>query len=382
MKLTAKIKLKPNNKQTDSLLHTLSTCNAACNHISQVAWDTRTFSRNKLHHLVYYDVRARFGLSAQATVRCIAKVVDAYKLDRKAQRTFKPTGGVAYDNRLLRYDLAANTISIWTMAGRLTIPFVGGQRQLEQLQSQKGESDLLYLRGKFYLGATCDVKEAKPVEVEDVLGVDLGIKNIAYDRDGQRYCGAHLNNLRRRRRRQRKKIQKVGTKAARRKLKKMSGRERRHATNVNHVISKKIVKKAKDTNRAIAMEELTGIRSRVRLRKSQRDDLHSWAFSQLNQFVAYKAQRKGVPKLAIDPRWSSQECAVCGYIDQANRKTQSEFLCRKCGHADHADENAALVLRNRGRVSVNTPLVSDTNWVYACPFVAPGTSLRLLAVGS
>jgi predicted transposase len=73
MKLTAKIKLKPDNNQTDALRHTLSTCNAACNHISQVAWDTRTFSRNKLHHLVYYDVRARFGLSAQATVRCIAK---------------------------------------------------------------------------------------------------------------------------------------------------------------------------------------------------------------------------------------------------------------------------------------------------------------------
>jgi transposase len=110
--------------------------------------------------------------------------------------------------------------------------------------------------------------------------------------------------------------------------------------------------------------------------------LHPWAFYQLNQLMAYKAQRKGVPKLAIDPRWSSQECAVCGYIDQANRKTQSEFLCRKCGNTDHADDNAALVLRNRGRVYVNTPIVSDTNRVYACPFVAPGTSLRLLAVGS
>lgn len=90
MKLTAKIKLKPNSTQAAVLLATLETANAACNAISQAAWDNRTFGRTKLHKLTYYDIRERFNLSAQATVRCIGKVVDSYKLDKKTQRTFAP----------------------------------------------------------------------------------------------------------------------------------------------------------------------------------------------------------------------------------------------------------------------------------------------------
>jgi predicted transposase len=64
MKLTAKIKLLPTKSQAEALKRTLETANSACNYISQVAWDNRTFSRNPLHQLVYYDVRELFGLSA------------------------------------------------------------------------------------------------------------------------------------------------------------------------------------------------------------------------------------------------------------------------------------------------------------------------------
>jgi len=358
MKLTAKIKLLPTESQSDSLKRTLEACNAACDYISGIAWETKTFNRNKLHHLVYYDVRERFSLSAQATVRCIAKVVDAYKLDRKTKRTFRPHGSVAYDLRLLAYK--DGYVSIWTLNGRIKVSYVGGERQLEQLKTQKGESDLLYKNGDFYLGATCDIDEAEPIEPEGILGVDLGIKNIATTSDGQKFAGNHLNNVRRRRRLQRKKIQAVGTKSARRKLKRLSGKERRHATHVNHCISKQIVETAKDTNRAIALEELKGIRNRIRLRRSQRDDLHSWSFYQLGQFVQYKAQRAGVPVVFVNPRYTSQTCNACGSIDKRNRKTQDKFLCKSCGHAGHADINAALNISVRGRAAVNPPIDSTT----------------------
>lgn len=358
MKLTAKIKLQPTPAQADSLRRTLTQANAACDYISQVAWEERTFGRNKLHPKVYSICKVQFGLSAQMVCRAIKKVVDAYYVTKHTQHTFRPLGGIAYDSRILSYK--SDSVSIWTVDGRLTIPFVAGEHQAALLASQKGETDLVLIRGEFYLCATCDIKEPAQFEPLDVLGVDLGIVNIATDSDGVRYSGKHLNNIRRRRRKQRKALQKVGTKSARRKLKKLSGKERRFATDVNHRISKQIVEKAKGTNRAIAMEELTGIRSRVRLRKSQRDNLHSWAFHQLGLFVEYKAQREGVPKLAIDPRNSSRECAICGHIDKRNRKTQSQFLCLKCLNAANADDNAAAVLRKRGRAIVNLPIVSST----------------------
>lgn len=358
MKLTAKVKLQSDSDQTAALLTTLETCNAACNYISQVAWDNRAFSRNKLHKLVYYDVRHKFNLSAQATVRCIAKVVDAYKLDKDTQRTFKLHGGIAYDNRLLRYKLADNTVSIWTIDGRIELPYLAGELQHQQLKTQKGESDLLYKGGQFYLAATCEIEEAEPIEATGVLGVDLGIVNIATDSDGELFKGTHVNNVRHRHRRLRRKLQKKGTKSARRRLKKLSGKERRFAKQVNHTISKRIVAKAQGTHRAIALEKLQGIRDRVTVRKSQRATLHSWSFHQLKEFVRYKAQRVGIPVIEVDPRNTSRTCPQCGCVDKRNRQTQANFSCIQCGFAGPADYIAAGNIARRA--AVNLPYDSDT----------------------
>ena len=119
MKLIAQVKLLPTPQQAVSLLDTLQAANAACNWISQVAWETKTFRQVPLHRLVYYPVREQFGLSAQLTVGCIAKVVASYQLNRRRQRCFKPTGAMAYDSRILRWSLKTREVSIWTLAGLL-----------------------------------------------------------------------------------------------------------------------------------------------------------------------------------------------------------------------------------------------------------------------
>src|SRR5689334_23361884 len=103
MRLSIQLKLLPTPEQADALQRTLETANAACNTISQVAWETKTFRQFPIHRLTYQDVRESFGLAAQLTVRCIAKVADAYKLDRKTMRTFTPHGAIAYDDRILAY---------------------------------------------------------------------------------------------------------------------------------------------------------------------------------------------------------------------------------------------------------------------------------------
>src|SRR5215213_6069361 len=92
MRLTIQLKLLPTPEQADALKRTLEMANAACDSISQVAWATSTFGQFPIHRLTYNHVRETFGLAAQLTVRCIAKVADAYKLDRKTQRTFASLG--------------------------------------------------------------------------------------------------------------------------------------------------------------------------------------------------------------------------------------------------------------------------------------------------
>lgn len=379
MKLTAKIKLLPTPEQADALKRTLERCNAACDYLSARAWETRTFRQYDLHKLAYYDTRQRFDLSAQMTVRCIAKVTDAYKLDRQTRRTFKLHGSIAYDDRVLSWKMDQQTVSIWSVANRLTIPFVCGARQLALLQTRQGETDLVYIRGEFYLYAACNVEEPPPEEVDDVLGVDLGIVNIATDSDGAVFSGSQINNVRHRHRRLRAKLQRKGTRAARRRLRKLSGKERRFARDVNHQISKRLVAKAEGTHRGIALENLSGIRERVTVRRRQRATLHSWSFYDLRAKIAYKAALAGVPVILVDPRNTSRTCPACGRVDKRNRPDQGTFSCVACGFAGSADHIAAVNIRSRG--VVNRPNVSDAApsnpSLATAGAVAPGTSSRL-----
>jgi putative transposase len=378
MKLTAKVKLQPTTEQHSSLLKTLETANDACNYISGVAWDKRIFGKFAIQKIVYQDVRVNFALTAQMVIRCISKVTDAYKLDKKTKRIFRPHGSIAYDARILSWKLDQDEVSIWTMDGRQTIPFIGRDRAKELLSGERGESDLCLIDGVFYLLTSCEVNEPTPDDVDGFLGVDMGIANIAVDSDRTIHQGKTVKSVRYRHRQLRRKLQAKGTKSTRRRLKKLAGQEQRFAKDVNHVISKHIVAKAKDTARGIAVEELTGIRKRVTARKPQRATLSSWSFDQLRTFIEYKAKLMGVPVVAVDPRNTSRTCPCCGHVDKANRKTQDSFLCVDCGYSGLADYIAAVNISRRALLSA--PNVSDT--IQPNRIVAPGTSQRASAVGN
>jgi IS605 OrfB family transposase len=370
MKLTVQLKLKPTPHQADALKRTLETANAACNYISQVAWESTTFRQFAIHRLTYQAVRETFGLSAQLTVRCIAKVADAYKLDRKTRRSFQPHGAIAYDSRILSFALSDSLVSIWTLDGRHAIPFVCGEHQRRILASQRGESDLVLIDGTWYLFATCEVETPALLDVEDALGVDLGVTNIAVDSDGETHSGTMIKNMRYRHRRMRTKLQKRRTLGSRRRLRQLAGQERRFAKHVNHCVSKRIIAKAECTKRAIVLEDLTHIRTRMKARRSQRATLHSWAFAQLRSFITYKAALKGIPVHFIDPRNTSRSCPACGHCAKENRKTQASFVCTLCGFAGPADVIAAGNIARRA--AVNRPDCSEAD-----SSVAPEQSRRL-----
>ena len=356
MKLIARVKLLATEAQKNALTDTLHAANSACNALSNLVWDHGVFGQYTLHKLAYHPIKDETGLTAQVMVRCIAKVADAYKLDRRRKRTFKLDGAIAYDDRILRWCTDQRLVSIWTTAGRLNIHYAGGVKDHEYLQCQKGESDLIQHKGEFYLFATCHIPAAEPIQVEGVLGVDLGIVNLASDSDGNVYSGEGVNSYRRRSERIRAELQRKGTKSAKRKLKKLSGKQKRFQKDTNHVISKRIVANAQRTKRAIALEDLKGIRSRTRvIRKEQRSRHSNWAFYQLRQYIEYKAKKVGLPMIQIDPRHTSQRCSSCGHVEKGNRKSQAEFVCKACGHIDNADHNAAV---NISWAAVNQPIVS------------------------
>lgn len=357
MKLIAELKLLPTAEHAAMLQVTLEQCNTACDWISQQAWLTRTFRQFNLHHITYYDVRKRFALSAQVTVRCIAKVADAYKLDRGTMRQFRPTSGQPYDHQILSFK--GDTVSIWTLGGRLHIPFTCGQHQRDLLAHRQGEVDLILRRGEWYLMTTCEIVESPLAVCDDAIGVDLGIVNLAVDNMGTFYSGESLEEKRRIYTHRRRNLQRKGTHSARRKLKKIAGRQARYQKDVNHCISKAIVQTAERTRSVISLEDLRGIRKRVRVRRRQRARMSNWGFAQLRSFVEYKARRLGIPVLLIDPRNTSRGCPKCGHVAKANRPTRDRFQCICCGLAGPADHIAARNIR--ARAYVNGPMVVGTH---------------------
>src|SRR5215212_1138641 len=366
MKLMAQLKLCPTMEQARILKDTIARANAACNRMSEVAWERKTFDKYALQRLCYREVKSGFGLSAQMVIRCLAKVGNAYRLDRRTKRRFKPHGSIAYDDRILSWNVHEPSVSIWTVGSeagskaRHSIAFVAGERQMKLLENRVGQTDLVYRRGKFYLLATCEVEEPEPFVAEGVIGVDLGVTNIATDSEGNVHGGRTLNSIRHRHRRLRRKLQRKRTHSSRRRLKKLSGNEKRFAPNTNHVISKEIVELAERTKKAIALEDLTGISFRVRARRQQRARLSGWSFGQLRSFIEYKARRAGVTVLIVDPRNTSRECSECGHVSKSNRPSQAIFECARCGYAAHADSTAARTIA--GRAAVMLPNVPETEY--------------------
>ena len=306
MKLTLQIQLKPDAPEHSRLLQTMERVNEASTLAAQRGFEAHVFSQPSIHKRCYREIRDRFCLSAQMAVRAIGKAVEAFQRDKSIRPVFRLHGAITYDARILCFK-GPDRVSLWALpGGRMIVPMVYGEYQKRLLDRIRGQVDLVYRKGKFYLYATIDVAEPKAAEPVDFLGVDLGIVNIATDSDGERHCGSQVRSMRIRRRRFRRKLQRIGTWSAKRKLRVLSGVERRFATWVNHNVSKQIVAKAKRSDRGIAIEELTGIRRRVQAGRRQRAVLHSWAFLQLRKFLEYKALLMGVLLIRVDPRNSSR----------------------------------------------------------------------------
>jgi putative transposase len=318
---TLMVKLDPSPEQHKMLCETMKRFNEACNYIVETVFALHSANKVEIHKTVYYPVRERFGLSAQLTVRAISKVCEAYKRDKSIKPEFRLDGAIIYDQRILSWK-GLEKVSLITLQGRQTIPVRFGEYQKARMDRIRGQADLILVKGVFYL---CVVVEK--------------IQNVRAKSDALKA-----------------KLQSVGTKSAKRHLKKLSGKMARFARDTNHCISKTLITKAKDTFSLISLEDLEGIRERATVKKSQRRNHHSWSFNQLREFVTYKATIAGVPLVFIDPAYTSKECPICHHVSRSNSPTRDEFCCACCGFSDPADNVAALNIR--ARVAVNLPIVA------------------------
>ena len=304
-----------------------------------------------LQHACYQDLRQKFGLSANLAIRAIARVCAALKVPTKMHSVFEPTS-VDYDARIFSFREWDWTCSMTLLHSRAHLATQLGNYQKRQLHGRLPSRATLVKRrdGTFFVHVVLTDTAPEPEEPHGVIGIDLGIKNLATTDDGENFSGDAVEAVRKRYGRLRRTCQQVGTKSAKRKLQKIRLRESRMRANENHRISNRLIAKAKDTTSAITCEDLSGIGGRVTASKAQRSRMKGWAFFQLRTFITYKAKREGILVLPVDPRNTSRTCSACGHCEKRNRKSRDEFVCRHCGYALPADWNAAKNIKARGEV--------------------------------
>jgi IS605 OrfB family transposase len=346
-KRTISLKLLPTPEQSASLADLAATFAQACAAIVPLVQEHRCWNRVALHHLAYYPVREQFpALGSQMVCQAVHRVADAYKT-LKANKgihkdrpipglTFGPAS-VNFDKRT--YSIRASTLSLFTLSGRIKVAFTGGRHQRNLLAGgAPKEARLVIRKGIWYFNLVLDLPEVSPISGGGVLGVDVGENNLASSSAGRVWGGDQLRHKRDIYLAHRRRLQSNGSRAAKRKLKAISGREQRHVKHINHEISKAIVAEALSSGASeIRMEDLTHIRERIKAGKRVRTRLHRWAFRQLQDFVAYKAQGAGLAVVYINPAYTSQTCSVCGEI---GKRVKHSFSC-SCGNRAHSDVNAS-----------------------------------------
>jgi IS605 OrfB family transposase len=350
VKQTIVLKLETSTEQHQALLATVEAFNHACQFVADVAYQKRLANKIAIQPMVYNALREQFGLSSQMAVRAISKAIEAYKRDKRVHVRFDSHGAMIFDERIMSFK-GVTHVSLLALSGRLLIPLRFGAYQASRLDRRKGQADLVLRNGVFYLYVCIDLPEPPPADTSGgVLGVDLGIVEIATDSEGNSYSGSQVKQVRRNLRNARQSLQRRQTNSAKKRLRKLSGRQARFVRNVNHVVSKAIVQTASASQKAIAIESLTGIRERASVfGKEMRWLLGNWSFHQLQQFVCYKAQALGIPVIEVNPRNTSRTCSQCGYCAKANRKSQAHFDCQQCGYQTNADVNASCNIARLGR---------------------------------
>ena len=334
---TVACKLKVSVKFSNEIDETLEVFAAACEWVNDNTPKDLT-SKTKMQKLVYSDVRGRFGLSANLAIQALRRVCGNRKTARQKKcnvRKFSPTS-VSYDARIFSFNEFDYTVSLKLIRTRAKFELDIGNYQRGILKGQQPKSATLVKRrsGDYYIHINLEHETPDKINAEKVLGVDLGRTDIAHTSDGESWSGQQLEKVRNKYAWVRKVLQKkasLGTRSSRRRCrqlqKRLSGKEKRFQKHINHEISRKLVNNAVASNRAIALENLSGIRERTNQLprgKQERRKSNSWSFYMLRQFLTYKCALAGVPLYLVNPAYTSKSCYKCGHIGNRSGK---KFSC-------------------------------------------------------
>ena len=358
--VTAKIQIKPDVQAKEMLEQTMSVYKDACNFVADYVFETHQLKQIPLQKAVYADLRDKFGLKSQMACNVPRTVVAKFKSNKSnTNQWIKPYFKKPFLSLSFNHDfsiLANDIFSIGTLGGRIKVPF--SRKGFEKYFDNKctfGGANLIKKKDKFYLciSVTYDVPDVHIEEINNVVGVDRGIRFIAttYDSQGKTkfYSGKAIKQKKSCYVEVRKQLQQRKTASSRRRLKKIGNRENRWMNDVNHCLSKALVN-AYPAKTMFALEDLTGIRGATeKIRKRNRYVQVSWSYYDLETKLIYKAERKSQKVIKVNARYTSQMCPKCGHTHKLNRDHAKHcFFFIFCGYRSNDDRIGAMNVYMRG----------------------------------
>jgi len=203
----------------------------------------------------------------------------------------------------------------------------------------------------------CETSTAMP-KPKQSIGIDLGINKTVVLSDGSILQGARSFKKYKTKlaKAQRRLAKKEKFSANWKKQKQKITKIHQKTTNVRkdrlHWISTKLSKqfniiyiedlKVKNMSKS-ARGSIENPGKNVNAKKGLNREILDQGWFELRRQLTYKQEWSDSYLVTVNPKHTSQKCSQpdCGYIAKENRESQSSFLCKKCGHKQNADINAA-----------------------------------------
>ena len=374
-----KLKLNTDDAAAAAFADTCYQYMLACNEVSQYVFNNDFYVNSVgLSKILYAGLREKYRLKSQMAQSAIRTVTARYqtvdtqmrqhpyrfKCDGKWYSEFRDVQWITKPlcfhrpqadlvrNRDYSFVDGMNKISINTLGKRVVCPFVVPKAMQKFLDGtwSFGTAKLVKVKKIWYLhiSATKEVPDFSREDVKCVVGIDRGLRFLetVYDSDQKTsfVSGKEILDKRNSFDNVRAELQARGTKSAKRALKRISGRENRWMSDVNHRLSKALVNKY-GSGTLYTIEDLTDVSFDERNfhDKKQAHDLRNWAFYDLETKLTYKAHGTESEVLKVDASYTSQRCPHCGRIRKENRDHKIHaYHCDKCGFTTNDDRVGAM----------------------------------------
>lgn len=358
--ITAKIQISATDNDRALLNKTMSVYSDACNYVSDYVFRTHDLKQFSLNKILYAKLREKFGLKSQMTQSVFKTVIARYKtILENESKWIKPSfRKPQYDLVWNRdYSITQNCFSVNTLSGRVKLPYFakGMSKYFDHTIYKFGTAKLVNKHGKyfFHIPVTYDVEESDISDICNVVGIDRGINFVVATYDSKHKSGFVSGKAIKQKRanysKLRKELQMRQTPSARRRMKAVGSRENRWMQDVNHCVSKALVKN-NPKHTLFVLEDLSGVRNATeRVKTKDRYVSVSWSFYDLEQKLMYKAKQNQSTVIKVNPAYTSQCCPVCGHIEKNNRNKKIHlFSCKNCSYKSNDDRIGAMNLYRMG----------------------------------